>query len=108
MTDKNDKFAVIKTGGKQYVVRENDTVKVEKLPEAEEGSKITFDEILLVSDGSDVKIGDPVLKGAKVEAELIKTDRAKKVSVIRFRAKSRYFKNKGHRQPFSEVRITKI
>ncbi len=108
MTDKNDKFAVIKTGGKQYVVRENDTVKVEKLPETEGGSKIIFDEILLITDGSDVKIGDPVLKGAKVEAELIKTDRAKKVSVIRFRAKSRYFKNKGHRQPFSEVKITKI
>jgi len=109
MTKNDDKFAVIKTGGKQYVVREGDRLRVEKLgDDLKEGSKVSFDEVLLVANGDDVKLGEPTVSGAKVEAELIKNDRAKKVSVIRFRAKSRYFKNKGHRQHYSEVLIKSV
>ncbi len=112
MTDnstKSDKFAVIRTGGKQYVVCEGDRLQVEKLTDdLKEGDKIVFDEVLLVADNSDLKVGEPTVSGAKVEAKLIKNDRAKKISVIRYRAKSRYFKNKGHRQHFSEVEIVKI
>ncbi len=109
MTNTSDKFAVIKTGGKQYIVREGDKIKVEKLSdELKEGDKVVFDEVLLIADGDNVQVGEPVLSGAKVEAEFIRNDRAKKISVMRFRAKSNYFKNKGHRQHFSEVLITKI
>jgi large subunit ribosomal protein L21 len=82
---------------------------VEKIADdLEQGAKITFDEVLLLADKETVKIGEPTVSGAKVEAELIENGRDKKISVIRFRAKSRYFKNKGHRQPFSEVLITKV
>ncbi len=110
MTKKDDKFAVIRTGGKQYVVREGDKVKVEKISnDLKEGDKVVFDEVLLVSNGSDVKVGEPTVKGAKVEAKLLRNDRAKKISVIRFRAKSNNsFKNKGHRQHFSEVLIQSV
>ncbi len=112
MTDnaiKSDKFAVIRTGGKQYVVREGEKIKIEKLADdLKEGDKVNFDEVLLLADGEDVKVGEPTVSEAKVEAEFLKNDRAKKVSVIRFRAKSNYFKNKGHRQHFSEVLIKKI
>ena len=102
-------FAVIQTGGKQYKVSEGDTIQIEKLKaEHKVGAKITFDEVLLVDDGKDTKIGTPHVAGAKVEAILEEEGRDKKVSVIRFRSKSRYFKNKGHRQPFAKVKISAI
>lgn len=103
------KIAVIKTGGKQYVVKENDVLSVEKLPgEKKPGSKIAFSDVLLVDDGKSAKVGTPTVSGAKVEAELIEDGRGKKLRVIRFRAKSRYTRRKGHRQPYSKVKITKI
>ena len=108
MTNKEVKMAVIKTGGKQYLVQEGDVLQIEKLPNVKEGDKVTFDDVLLIVDSEDVKVGEPTVSGAKVEAELLKNDRAKKVSVIRYRAKSRYFKNKGHRQHYSEVKVLKI
>ncbi len=106
---KTGPFAVIATGGKQYVVREGDALNIEKLNgEYEEGAKVEFTEVLLTDDGKTTKVGEPTVKGAKVTAEFIENDRAAKISVIRFKAKSRYFKNRGHRQPYSRVKITKI
>mgnify|MGYP000050045207 CR=1 FL=1 len=103
----NNRFAVIATGGKQYVVHEGDILDIEKI-NAEEGKEVDFSEVLLVDDGKTTKVGAPTVSGSKVTAELIEQGRGKKISVIRFRSKSRYFKNKGHRQPYSKVKVTKI
>jgi large subunit ribosomal protein L21 len=102
------KMAVIKTGGKQYLVKEGDVLSIEKLDGKKEGSKISFDEVLLVDDGKTTKVGEPTVKGAKVSAEVLSQGRAKKVTVIRYKAKSRYFKKRGHRQPFTKVKIISI
>jgi large subunit ribosomal protein L21 len=103
------KFAVIETGGKQYKITEGDTLSVEKIPgEYKEGSKITFDKVLLIDDGKETKVGNPYIEGAKIEAMFEETGKNKKVTVIRFRPKSRYFKKKGHRQPFTKVKIAAI
>jgi len=100
-------FAVIETGGKQYRVSEGKKIRVEKL-DAEEGKSLTFDKVLLVNDDKNVKIGTPYVSGAKVEAKVLDQGRAKKVIVFRYHAKTRYRKKKGHRQPFTEVEVTKI
>lgn len=106
---KSDVFAVIATGGKQYIVREGDSLNVEKLDgDFKEGAKIEFPEVLLFDDGKATKVGEPTVSGVKVTAEFVETAREKKISVIRFRSKSRYFKNRGHRQPYTRVKITKI
>ena len=103
------KIAIIETGGKQYVVAKDSVLRVEKLEGvSEKGAKVTFDKVLLTDDGSDTKVGAPYLDGAKVSAELVEQGRADKVTVIRYRQKSRYFKKKGHRQPFAKVRITAL
>jgi large subunit ribosomal protein L21 len=100
-------FAIIETGGKQYMVSEGDTVKIEKISgEFKAGDSVTFDKVLLVDNGQDTTIGAPYIPGAKVQAEIKKIDRAKKVTVIKYKAKSNYFKKRGHRQPFFEVKIT--
>lgn len=106
----DSEFAVIETGGKQYKVMVGDTFKVEKLgDDMEVGKVITFDNVLLVDDGKGAtSIGDPYIKGAKVEATFVKNGRSKKVIVIQYKQKSRYFKKKGHRQPFTEIKITSI
>ncbi len=99
--------AVIQTGGKQYLVTSGQKLEVEKLA-AKEGEKISFDKVLLTFDEKNMEIGTPYLSGAKVEAEVKTQGRAQKVIVFRYRAKSHYRKKKGHRQPFTEVEITKI
>ncbi|HEY4487712.1 MAG TPA: 50S ribosomal protein L21 [Candidatus Paceibacterota bacterium] len=101
------KIAIIETGGKQYVVTDGSVLTIEKVP-AEKGGKITFDKVLLVDDGKEVRLGTPHVSGAKVTGELIKEGRDKKVTVIRYRQKSRYFKKKGHRQPYAKVKITTL
>jgi large subunit ribosomal protein L21 len=101
------KIAVIQTGGKQYLVSEGDVLNVEKLPESKSG-KVSFEDVLLVDDGSKATIGSPMVKGAKVSAEIVEEGRDKKVTVIHYRAKSRYFKKRGHRQPFTKVKITAL
>ena len=106
-------FAIIETGGKQYMVSEGDTLKIEKISskngeDFKAGDSVTFDKVLLVDNGSDTTIGEPYIKGAKVSAEIKRIDRAKKVVVIKYKAKSNYFKKRGHRQPFFEVKITKL
>ncbi len=102
-------YAVIKTGGKQYMVTEGDVLRVEKL-DGEAGDSITFEEILLLSeaDGSKAVVGTPMVAGATVAASLVAQGRAKKIEVAKFKAKSRYYKRAGHRQPYTEVKIEKI
>lgn len=100
-------LAIIKTGGKQYKVAEGNKIKVEKL-EGEAGAKITFSEVLFVGDEKDVKIGEPLLKGAKVEAKIVKQGRHEKVWGIKHKSKKRYKVKFGHKQLFTEVEITKI
>jgi large subunit ribosomal protein L21 len=103
-----NEFAVIQTGGKQYKVSEGDSLKVEKMAgEFKNGDKITFDKVLLV-EGKDGQIGAPFVDGAKVSATLLEAGKAKKVVVIKYKAKSRYFKKRGHRQPYFEIKIDKI
>lgn len=99
-------FAVIKTGGKQYLISPGQKIKVEKLNVNEGG--VVFDEVLLVADGENVQIGTPTVKDAKVEAGVIKQGRARKVIVFKYRPKARWRKKKGHRQDYSEVEITRI
>ena len=99
-------LAIIKTGCKQYKVREGGVLKIEKLPQAE--GSVNFQEILLVADGDKVSIGSPYLKTAKVEAQIIRAGKAKKIKVVHYKPKIRYHKVYGHRQPFTEVKITKI
>lgn len=100
-------IAIIKTGGKQYKVKVGDKIKVEKL-DGKEGEKISFDEVLFVGDGSDIKVGTPLVKGAKVEGKILKTAKGKKVTGIKFKPKKRYKVKFGHRQTMTEVEITKI
>lgn len=103
------KIAIIETGGKQYVVTQDTVLEVEKLSDVSKaGESVTFEKVLLVDDGSSVKMGAPYVSGAKVSAELVGTGRHKKINVIRYRQKSRYFKKKGHRQHFAKVRITAL
>jgi large subunit ribosomal protein L21 len=117
MATKTKEFAIIETGGKQYLVSEGDTLKVEKIKGAltdkgygtfAVGDPVVFEKVLLVDNGSDTTIGEPYIKGAKVSAEVQKIARAKKVVVIKYKAKSNYFKKRGHRQPFFEVKILKL
>jgi large subunit ribosomal protein L21 len=100
-------FAVIKTGGKQYLVSPGDKIKIEKIDKPE-GKEVTFSQVLLVMKGKTIKIGTPLVKGAKVKAKVLKQDKAKKVIVFKYKAKKRYQKKMGHRQPYTEVEILKI
>ncbi len=98
------KFAVIQTGGKQYLVKPGDSLKVEKI-NAEKGG-FNFDKVLLVADGDNLKIGKPFIDGAKIPAEILEQGRGKKITVISYKSKTRYHKKKGHRQPYTQVRIS--
>jgi large subunit ribosomal protein L21 len=100
-------LAIIKTGGKQYKVKVGDKIKVEKL-EGEEGSNVAFDEVLFLGDEKNVKVGNPTVKGAKVEGKILKTSKQKKVTGIKHKAKKRYLVKFGHRQTMTEVEVTKI
>ncbi|MBQ0108216.1 MAG: 50S ribosomal protein L21 [Phascolarctobacterium sp.] len=100
-------YAIIKTGGKQYRVAEGDTVQVEKLA-AEVGAEVTFDQVLTVVDGADVKIGKPLVAGAKVTAKVVEQGKAEKIFVFKYKHKVNYRRRQGHRQPFTAVEITKI
>jgi large subunit ribosomal protein L21 len=98
--------AVIKTGGKQYLVEEGMKLRVEKL-EGEVGAKVNFD-VLMIDDGNDVDMGAPLLEKAKVEAEILETGRDKKIPIIKYKPKVNYRRNVGHRQPYTDVKIVKI
>ncbi len=100
-------YAVIKSGGKQHRVTEGETLKLEKI-EAATGDTIQFDEVLLVTDGDTVTIGTPVVEGAAVSAEVISHGRSEKVRIIKFRRRKHSMKRQGHRQWYTEVKITDI
>ena len=100
-------YAVIVAGGKQHRVVEGETLKLEKI-EAATGETIVFDEVLMVGGGDSVKIGTPVVAGSKVTAEVVAQGRHKKVKIIKFNRRKHYRKETGHRQWFTEVKITGI
>lgn len=101
-------YAVIATGGKQYLVTEGQKLRVEKL-DLEVGKEVDLDCLLTSDDdGNSVKVGTPLISGGKVTAKVTVQDRAKKVSIIKFKRKVRYRRNVGHRQPFTEIEIVKI
>ena len=103
-------YAVFSTGGKQYRVRAGDMLKIEILPgEHKEGETLTFDSVLMTGNGgSEVTLGNPLVKGASVTATLVKMGRNKTVDVIKYKQKSRYYKRYGHRQPHFEIRIESV
>ena len=100
-------FAVFQSGGKQHRVSEGDVVKVELL-EGEPGAEVTFDRVLMVADGANVNVGTPYVNDGKVTAEVLRVDRGKKVRIIKFKRRKDYLKRQGHRQWFTEVKITGI
>ncbi|MGH1373261.1 MAG: 50S ribosomal protein L21 [Cellvibrionaceae bacterium] len=100
-------YAVFKSGGKQHRVVEGETLKLEKI-EVATGETIDFDEVLMVANGEDIKIGAPVVDGAKVTAEVISHGRGEKVKIIKFRRRKHSMKRQGHRQWYTEVKITGI
>jgi large subunit ribosomal protein L21 len=100
-------YAVIETGGKQYRVNEGDIIRVEKLP-AEVGSDIEFEKVLLVGSGEDVKVGMPLVDGAKVTGKVVEQDRGKKIVVFKMKRRKNYRRKQGHRQDYTGVRIDRI
>ncbi len=100
-------YAVIRAGGKQYRVHEGQTLRVEALT-AEPGATVEFDQVLMVGEGGDVQIGAPYLEGGKVTAEVLDHGRGRKVTTIRFKRRQKYRRKIGHRQPYTQVKITGI
>ena len=100
-------YAIIKTGGKQYRVQEGDKIFVEKLTN-DVDSEVVFDQVLAVVNDGDVKVGSPVVEGAKVTGKVLEQGKEKKILVFKYKAKSDYRRRQGHRQPFTKVTIEKI
>ena len=100
-------YAIIESCGKQYKVAEGDVVFFEKL-DAEEGKKVSFDKVVLVSDGKKVEVGAPYVKGIKVEGKVVANGKGKKIIVYKYKAKKNYRRTQGHRQPYTKVEITSI
>jgi large subunit ribosomal protein L21 len=100
-------YAVILSGGKQHRVREGEVLKLEKI-EVGTGESVNFDKVLMIGEGADVQIGAPYLAAASVTAEVVKHGRADKVTIIKFKRRKHYRKQQGHRQWFTEVKITAI
>jgi len=100
-------YAIIKTGGKQYRVAEGDVLRVERL-EVPTGESVAFDQVLLVANGDDVKVGQPLVEGAQVTAEVTSQGRHDKIRIVKFRRRKHHRKQQGHRQWFTELKITGI
>ncbi|MEX2130823.1 MAG: 50S ribosomal protein L21 [Pseudohongiellaceae bacterium] len=100
-------YAVIESGGKQHRVQEGEVLKLEKL-DAATGDKVDFDKVLMIGEGASVKIGTPYVAGSKVTAEVLSHDKGRKVSIIKFSRRKHYRRQQGHRQWFTEVKITGI
>lgn len=100
-------YAVISTGGKQYRVAEGQTVRVEKVP-GDVGTPVSFDRVLMLSDGQVVKVGQPIVQGASVSGRIVEQGKAKKIIVFKFKRRKRYRKKRGHRQHFTALKIDKI
>lgn len=101
----NNMYAVIKTGGKQYRVQEGDVITIEKL-NANVGDKVEFDEVLVLGEGADIKVGTPFLDGVKVFGTVTENGKGKKVIIFKYKSKKDYRKKQGHRQPYTMVEIT--
>ena len=101
-------FAVFATGGKQYIAEKGKKIKVEKLTHSGKKGGIEFDQVLLVDDGKNVTLGTPFIKGAKAIAEISGEGRHEKITVVRYKSKTRQHKKKGHKQPYTEVTIKEI
>jgi len=100
-------FAVFKSGGKQHRVSEGEIVRLERL-DAEPGASVEFDEVLLVAEGDTVNVGAPFVSGGKVTAEVVGHDRGDKIRIVKFRRRKHYMRRAGHRQWYTDVRITGI
>ena len=100
-------YAVFRSGGKQYRAAKGDVLRVEKL-DADEGATVEFDEVLLVGEGGDVKVGSPLLDGSTVSGKVLRQGKSRKVSVVKFRRRQNYLRQGSHRQFFTEVEITGI
>lgn len=101
-------LAIIKTGGKQYLVSIGDEIKIEKIKDKKQGDEIVFDEVLLVEKQRKLEIGTPFIKNVKVTGKIIEEGKAKKITILKYKAKTHYKVKKGHRQPFMKVKIEKI
>jgi large subunit ribosomal protein L21 len=100
-------YAVVATGGKQYKVQEGEVLRIEKLT-GEIGSQVAFDQVLMLSDGENVKVGQPVLEGVQVKGHIIEQGKHKKILVFKYKRRKRYRRKQGHRQPFTAVKIDAI
>ena len=100
-------YAIIESCGKQYKVSEGDVIFFEKL-DAEEGKKVTFDNVVLISDEKNIKVGTPYVKGCKVEGNVVAHGKGKKIIVFKYKAKKNYRRTQGHRQPYTKVEIKSI
>ena len=100
-------FAVFASGGRQHRVTEGEVIKLQLLP-AEPGEEVVFEKVLIVADGDDVNVGTPYVDGGKVTAEVISHDRGKKIQVLKFKRRKDYLRRQGHRQWFTELKITGI
>ncbi len=102
-----DTYAIVQTGGKQYRVHTGDEFRVETLP-GDEGDLVELDDVRMVSEDGEIKLGSPSIEGAKVTAEIIGNGKAKKVIIFKYKAKTRYRRKNGHRQPYTDLRVTDI
>ena len=100
-------YAVFRTGGKQYRARQGERVRVEKL-DAAVGDAVEFDQVLMLGEGAEMKVGAPLVAGGKVTGTVVSQGRADKITIIKFKRRAHYKRVKGHRQPFTEVEITAI
>jgi len=100
-------YAVVNTGGKQYKVQKGETLRIEKIP-GEIGTQVTFDKVLMVADGENVRLGRPLLEKAAVLASIVEQDKAKKIIVFKYKRRKRYRRKQGHRQPYTAIRIDGI
>jgi large subunit ribosomal protein L21 len=107
LQEANPMYAVVNTGGKQYKVQQDEVLRVEKIP-GDVGSPVTFDRVLMFSDGENVSIGQPVLENVAVEGHIVEQGRAKKIIVFKYKKRKRYRRKQGHRQEFTAVQIDSI
>ena len=100
-------YAVFQSGGKQHRVSEGQVVRLEKI-EVETGAEVVFDKVLMVANGEDIKVGAPFVEGATIKAEIVEHGRGDKIKIVKFRRRKHYRKQQGHRQWFTDVKITAI
>jgi large subunit ribosomal protein L21 len=100
-------YAVVNTGGKQYKVQKGETLRIEKIP-GEVGSSVTFDKVLMLADGENIRVGQPILENVAVQAHIVEQDKAKKILIFKYKRRKRYRRKNGHRQPFTAIRIDGI